>query len=173
MPVPRLKKADYDKLFCMYGKKYRLPKLYLKAVAICESALDERAYRFERNFWLRYLANNPEWKDREPTEVSASYGLMQPLFVVAVEMGFSGTPEELYNPVYNIEIGAKILRKNINMVHSKNYQSKYSDYEIATSKFNGGSWKNPSADGSLRNLKYMTKVMRVFHELKAKEKDCD
>ena len=172
MPVPKLK-VDYDKLFCMYGKKYRLPKLFLKAVAVCESALDEKAYRFELGFWNTYLKDNPQWKDREPSEVSASFGLMQLMFVVAYELGFRGTSEELCNPVINIELGAKLLRNHINTVHTKNFQSKYSDYEIALCRYNMGGYMNPDSGGNVRSTKYMEKVMRVFSDLKKKEKDCE
>ena len=165
MPLPKLN-VDYDKLFCMYGKKYHLSKLFIKAVAICESALDERAYRFESGFWTKYLKDNPEWKDKEPAEVSASYGLMQLMYVVAWELGFKATPEDLYNPVYNIELGAKLLRKHLDYVHKQNYQSPYSDQEIALARYNGGGWKNPDANGNIRNLKYANKVMMVYADLK-------
>lgn len=170
--MPPLTKLDYDKLFCKYGKENRLPKLFIKAVAVAESALDERAYRYEHNFWLKYLANHKDWKDREPSEVSASYGLMQLMFTTAHSLGFSGTPEELYNPVYNIALGAKLLRKNINIVHKRNMQSRYSDYEISLARYNGGGYKNIDKNGKLRNIKYVKKVMRIYRDLEKKEKEC-
>lgn len=165
-------KTDYDKLFCLYGKKYNLSKLLLKAVAICESSLDEKAYRFEPAFFRRYLANHPDWKDKDPAEVSASWGLFQLMWTTAHSLGFRGTSEELCNPVYNIELGTKLLRKNINLVHKKNYQSKHSDQEISLAKYNGGNYKNPDSGGNIRNIKYVKKVMRTWADLKKQEKEC-
>ena len=86
--------VDLDRILCTTAKKYGLEKLMLKAVCMVESAMQIQAYRFEQGFWDRYLKDNPKWQDQEPEAVSASYGLMQIMYVVAVENGFTGTPEE-------------------------------------------------------------------------------
>ena len=69
------------------------------------------AFRFESNFWATYLATNPTWKDRNPREVSASYGLCQVMFPVAVEHGFTGQPWELFAPTVSLEYGCRVLSK--------------------------------------------------------------
>ena len=68
------------------------------AVVEQESAGRFYAYRYEAEFFLRYLATKPEWKDRDPHEVAASFGLMQVMFPTAVELGFTGEPWDLFNP---------------------------------------------------------------------------
>lgn len=85
---------DLDKVFCMVSKKNRIEKLWLKAIAIVESNLDPKAYRFEPGFWERYLKNNPEWSDKDPKRVSASYGVMQLMYTTAWLLGFRGEPED-------------------------------------------------------------------------------
>jgi soluble lytic murein transglycosylase-like protein len=69
------------------------------------------AFRFEPDFWAKYLKNSPTWQDRLPREVSASYGLMQTMFPVAVEHGFTGQPWELFAPALSLEFGCRVLAK--------------------------------------------------------------
>jgi len=157
------------------AKNYRLKKLYLKAVAITESALNPRAYRYEPAFWERYLKDNPEWKDRNPNEVSASYGLMQLMFTTAHALGFDGSGEDLYNPVYNIELGAKLLRQLLDKVEADHLDisSQRHPCAIASARYNGGSRGNPGPDGTLRNQEYVDKVFRTWKRLTTEEKECD
>ena len=171
----KLSEKEQDKLFCMNARKYGLSKLLLKAVAITESSLDERAFRHEPNFWDRYLRNNPEWMDKDKAEVSSSYGLMQLMYVVAWEMGFRGIGEDLYNPVINVELGAKLIRHHLNRmfesgVAKKNWHLRPID--VAISRYNGGPGGNPNKRGVLRNQKYVDKVRRTWDVLIGREKDC-
>jgi len=171
-----LGKAEVDKLFCLCGKKYRLPKLLIKAVGVFESGLNQTAYRFEPAFFTKYLKNKPEWKDRDPSEVSASYGVMQLMFTTAVSLGYRGTGEELYNPVINIELGAKLLRKLLDKVLADKQFETFpwlSPISIALSWYNGGTTKNPDEKGNLRNEKYAIRVLKEWQNLKTKERECD
>lgn len=167
---------DLDRVLCGAAKRSGLPKLFLKAVAIVESSLDPRAYRFEQGFWDRYLANNPLWMDKDPQVVSASYGLMQIMFVVAYESGFIGTADDLYNPVINVELGAKILAKHLKNVEKEGVHVKYGLWPlmVAAARYNGGSGGNPDSTGRLRNQQYANKVRRVWNNLiQQEEKECD
>ena len=164
--------VDLDKIFCMNAKRYRLEKLLLKAVAMVESSLKVRAYRFEPAFFDRYLAKKDEWKTRDPNEVSASYGLMQIMFTTAHSLGFRGTAEELYNPVYNIGLGAKLLRQNMDGKKDTTNTALW-PMDIALARYNGG-WKgNPGDDGTLRNQSYVDKVKTAYWKLRGEEEDCD
>ncbi len=166
-----LSEKELDRIFCMMGRKYKIKRLILKAIGIVESNLEERAYRFEPKYWERYMKGKPEWEGRDVAEVSASYGLMQIMYGTAVWLGFKGTGEELYNPVINIELGAKLLRKLLDKVKSES--SALWSVEIALAKFNGGAWKNPDKFGKLRTQKYVDKVLDNWCKLKKKEKeDC-
>lgn len=182
MPVsaPHIKKnaKEYDKIFCMMAKKYGLKKLMLKALAIRESGLDPEAYRYEPAFWTRYLKDNPTWKDEDAALVSASWGLCQLMYVVAVELGFpkDGGSEDLCNPVINIELAAKYLRRWLDSIYKykicdKNFE--LLPITIALSRYNGGAGSNPDEYGKLRTQKYADKVMKTWKELIVEEKECD
>jgi len=171
-----LDKSALDKLFCMNSKKYGIPKLFLKGVAMTESSMMERAYRYEPGFWDRYLKDNPLWKDQDPAVVSASYGLMQLMYTTAYEMGWRGTQEDLWNPVYNIELGTKLIRRLVDKVVEQKLVEKYiwfSPLEIAMARYNGGRTGNPNEKGVLRNAKYVTKVIRNWRDFQSKEEECE
>lgn len=167
-----LSEKELDRIFCMMGKKYKIKKLILKAVAITESSLNERAYRYEPGFWNRYMKDKPEWEGKDMAEVSASYGLMQLMYPTATWLGWKGTGEDLYNPVINVELGAKLLRKLLDKV--KVESSALWSIEIALSQYNGGAWRNPDKFGKLRTQKYVDKVFDSWCKLRKKEKEeCD
>ncbi len=163
---------DFDKEFCLMGKKYHIRKLMLKAVATVESALDPKAYRFEKRFWEMYCANNPEWQDKVPEEVSASYGLMQIMYTTAHQWGFRRKPEDLYVPVFNIEIGTKVLRKFLDLVPEEYKVDPIFWMEAGLASYNGGRGRQID-NWKLRNQSYADKVMDIYFKLKKKEKECD
>jgi soluble lytic murein transglycosylase-like protein len=173
--VEELGPKELEKLFCLYGKKYAIKKLLLKAVAEVESGFNQTAYRYEPGFWKKYLEGKPEWKDRDPSEVSASYGLFQLMYTTATMLGFSGKGEDLYNPVINIELGAKLLRVLIDKVRKRQAwgTSRLWDIEIALACYNGGTVGNPDEKGNLRNQRYVDRVLEAYGRLKKIEKECD
>jgi soluble lytic murein transglycosylase-like protein len=67
------------------------------------------AFRYEPDFFTRYLANKPRYRDRNPREVSASYGLLQVMYPTAVDYGFTGEPWELFAPTVGLEVGCRIV----------------------------------------------------------------
>lgn len=165
---------ELDKLFCLYGKRYAIKKLLLKAVAEVESGFNQTAYRYEPGFWKKYLADNPEWKNQDPAVVSASYGLFQLMWTTAWSLGFRGTQEDLWNPVINIELGAKLLRVLIDKVRKRQAWegSRLWDIEIALACYNGGTTGNPDEKGNLRNQRYVDRVLEAYVSLRKKEKEC-
>ena len=165
---------DLEKVLCSTGKKYGLPKLYLKSVATIESSLNPLAYRYEPMFWERYLKNHEFWKTHDPKIVSASYGLFQVIYVTAYENGFVGQAEDLYNPVFNAQIAGKILAKHLERVEKSGVHVKFKTWPlfIATCRYNGGSGGNPDDQGNLRNKPYADKVFKTWAELIDKENEC-
>jgi soluble lytic murein transglycosylase-like protein len=168
--------AELDKLFCMWGKKYRIKKLLLKAVAMSESSMNQKAYRYEPAFWDRYLKDDPDWNTKDRAIVSSSWGLMQIMWTTAWSLGFRGTTgEELEDPATNIMLAAKLLRAHLDRVEAKGLCSTNSLWpiEIALALYNGGARGNPDENGKLRNQKYVDKVFREYCALRAKETECD
>lgn len=172
--------VDLDKIFCMNARKYGLGKLWLKALGIIESSLNPRAYRFEPAFWEKYLKNHPDWKDRDPKIVSASWGIGQIMFTTAWGLGLRTQPDEamaedLCNPVINIELYAKLLRQNLDKLQKDKLKLKFSwldMFAVALARYNGGSPLNPGEDGKLRNQHHVDNVTAAWFELKEKEAEC-
>lgn len=166
-----------DKSLCLAAKEYRLKKVDLKAICTVESAMDTRAYRYEHGFWNRYMKDNPEWRDSDPRITSASYGLMQLMYVVAVELGFSRSraPEELYDPLTNVMLGAKLIRKHLDYMaeNPKDIFKNYWPMELALAWYNGGRGNNPDPTGQLRNPEYVQKVrLAKWILITSGEEDC-
>jgi soluble lytic murein transglycosylase-like protein len=127
----------------------------LEALILTESSGLTNAYRFEPDFHRRYLAGKKEWEGKNPRRVSASYGLCQVMFPVAVELGFIGEPEDLFSPVVGIEYGAKKLAAELAWAKG--------NVDQALASYNGGrgNWKAETPQ------RYVTKVkanlLRVRH----------
>lgn len=170
-----INKKEINRIVCLTGNNYKLPPLLIKSMCYCESSYNERAFRHEPAFWKNYLANNPEWKDKDPAVVSSSYGLMQLMWTTAWALGFRGTQEELYKPETNVDLGVKLLRQLVDQSLAMPTLSQFpwlSPLDIALARYNGGKYKNPLEPMSLplgrltnlRNMKYVTRILRTWEE---------
>lgn len=99
----------YDLLIADAAQKYNVPFAWVKGIMWKESSFNPDAYRPER-------AIN-----------DASYGLMQLLLKTARGLGFSGTPDALYDPLINIDLGVKLLGQLIRS-YGENLSRVYSAY---------------------------------------------
>jgi len=140
------------------------------AVVMQESNGWTSAFRHESEFWDKYLKRNPLWKDRNPREVSSSYGLMQVMYVVAVEHGFTGKPWELFDPAVGLEYGCRVLAKLFTWARSQYTGLASAEQAIvrraALAAFNGGRGGN-GPNGPLRNRDYADEVLRRYQKIKA------
>jgi len=100
----------YDDLIMSASMTYNVPFHWIKAIIGAESNFNPNAYR------------------EEPAIGDASYGLMQILYRTAVEMGFTGRPENLFDPALNITLGTKYLAKLIEKYGSSSFERIYSAY---------------------------------------------
>lgn len=131
------------------ANKYGLQPALVEAQVLVESSGRSHAYRFEPDFWMRYLKGKPEWEKYAPHEASASYGLMQIMFPVAVELGFTGKPEDLFRPEVNLEFGCKKLARLMKWAKGNEMQ--------ALAAYNGG--KGGNSKPPFRNQAYALKVL--------------
>lgn len=161
-----------DRIFCVTAKEFGVERELLKAIGVVESNLKPNAYRFEPKYWERYMKDNPEWKDRDPKEVSSSYGIMQIMYPTAVAAGFTGPPEELFNPVISIRLGAKLFMSWYNEA-LKLKGCKAWPTEIALARYNGGKVGNPRDDGTLRNQEYVDKVKVAYWKVRQSMRGCN
>jgi hypothetical protein len=109
-----------------------------------ESSWNTYAIRSERGFWARY---GKSYRDHFPKEVwlrypeifSASYGLMQVMYPVALELGAKlRFPTELCDPELGIEWGCRILRKKLDVAKGNIMK--------ALQFYNGGGNKNYASE---------------------------
>lgn len=139
-------KQDFDDLFKKWGLRHGVEWTLLKALAIVESSLNPNAV-------------NPS---------DPSHGIMQ-IFCDAVcqtcpcrnKLNVAGwenaTPERLFDPDFNIMIGAQIIKWNIDTYGFKR--------GIAT--YNAWSARLDPIDGPFRNQAYVDKVLREWTGLNA------
>jgi soluble lytic murein transglycosylase-like protein len=132
----------------------------VQAVCLIESSGRTHAYRPEPAFWDRYLKGKPEWDGANPARVSASYGLMQVMFPVAVEHGMARTepPEYLFVPLIGLDYGCRVLAARLEWARG--------DLRAALASYNGGKGGN-TPGGVLRNGVYADKVLAQLATVQA------
>lgn len=126
-----------------------LPADVIEAIVQVESAGRADAFRFEPMFWERYLVTSPTYRDQNPRRVSASYGLMQVMYPVAIERGYHGEPEGLFVPAVSLEFGCRHLRYLLNIAMKGNM-------DAAIAAYNGGPAGN--FEPPYHNAAYLAKV---------------
>jgi soluble lytic murein transglycosylase-like protein len=134
------------------AERHGLSPDLVQAVCLIESSGQTHAYRAEPAFWDRYLKGKPEWDGSNPSRVSASYGLMQVMFPVAVEHGMARTepPEYLFVPLIGLTYGCLVLQRRLEWAGG--------DVRAALASYNGGKGGNKPG-GPLRNGAYADKVL--------------
>lgn len=124
--------------------KYGLDVALLNAQIQVESAGDPFALRYEINFYHTYLKNNEHALSKEYGPLGAcSYGLMQIILEVAMELGFGDRPEKLFVPNIGLAYGAAKMQSLLKWSNN--------DYDRALSAYNAGK-------GSPFNHIYVNKV---------------
>lgn len=147
------------------ANSYGLDPQLVAAIVWQESRGHSDAYRFEPAFFLRYLSRKPEWKDKNPRRVSASYGLTQILHVTAYEMGFRGEPEELFLPRTNLHYGCQKLKSLFDWVAGFPV-SPDTRLRAAIAAYNGGRGGNtPGKPLRPTNAQYADRVLATLNEL--------
>ena len=142
-----------------------LDPILVGAVAQTESSCRTDAFRHEPQFWLRYMKPSPKYAHLNPRRYSSSYGLMQPMWVVAVEEGFDPSlpPEHLFVPELSLEYGCKRLKKCLEWADGHSGTAK--DRLLSgLAAYNGGR-NSAQAPPNPRNIKYALKVWSYVQEL--------
>lgn len=147
-----------DPLIKQYAKKFDLDWYVVKAVCIKESSLDPWAVRYEKSYHEGKRFLNPSFYAKlngitvatEEVLQSMSWGLMQPLGVVARECGFERSLPELCLPHNSLETGCRKLKSLIKK-HGKIIDS-LAAYNAGSGNIKGG-------------LPYAMAVMSIVDEL--------
>lgn len=113
----------WEKLANETAATHGLPGDLVLAMIWQESAGKPWSYRFEPAFWDRYLAGKPAWTrgltggalELWTRRCSASYGLLQVMYPVAVELGLpvQAEPEILFEPRTSLSYGCRKLSREM------------------------------------------------------------
>lgn len=163
-------RTRYTKEIIVAAKEHGLDPDVVEAMVLQESAGNTDAFRFEPDFWNRYLKGKPEWAGKNPRRVSSSYGLMQIMFPVALEDGMAvGTPPEmLFIPEVGLKAGCTRLQK-LMVWADTGWPAVSPDARqmAALAAYNGGRGGNTPADSPPRNGTYARQVLAKLADLRA------
>lgn len=110
--IPQIFKNEnlYDNIIEKYSKMYNVPFPLIKAIITRESNFNPKSYRFESH------------------RNDASYGLIQILYQTAKGLGYTGTPEGLYDVDTNVKYGTLYLSALLK--HYKNLPDVIASYNM-------------------------------------------
>ena len=156
----------YRPLIEAVATQHGLPPLLVAAVAQRESAFKADAFRHEPQFWVRYMKSSPQYHHLHPRRYASSYGLMQPMWVVAVEEGLDQArpPEVLFVPEESLEYGCRRLRKCLDWAKQFVGASEKEALLSGLAAYNGGR-NAANKPPNPRNIAYALRVWQHMIEL--------
>ena len=154
-------RAELEALAEREAQRWNLQPALVKAVIEVESSWNPKARRYER----KRDEKRGNGKDDGEREINASWGLMQLMSYTAVALGFPETwPFSLlYAPEINLYLGCKLLSQLIRQCKDYEKEPWHLDpVTVALARYNGGAYGNPRHDGTLRNIRYVNKVLKAM-----------
>lgn len=160
----------YKEMIADYAGRVSLDPLLVAAVCWQESSFNTNAFRFEPDFWNRYLKPNPKYRDLNPQRVSSSYGLMQVMYCRVHEDKLTDNdalpPEHLFVPEMGLRTGTQFLAELVAWAKTKTTDPVLAT-RAALAAYNGGRGGNdPSKDSPLKCGKYAGEVLAKLDELR-------
>ena len=160
----------YKSLIAETAVRYGLNVPTVAAICWKESSFNTDAFRYEPDFWNRYLKPKPQYRHLNPRRVSSSYGLMQVMYCRVLEDKVADNdawdPELLFIPVNGLDIGCAFFLELVQWAATKTTDPAQVRL-AALAAYNGGRGGNdPSKDNPLRNGTYAREVLarRVIME---------
>lgn len=157
-------RTRYKKEIDSAATKWDLDPLLVEAVVVQESGGNTDAFRFEPDFWNRYLKQNPKYRGLNPRRVSSSYGLMQVMYCRILEDKIADndawSPELLFVPENGLDVGCGLLYELLKWAGTLPLPSGLTVEEIALAAYNGGRGGNDGRTIPLRNGKYAREVLQ-------------
>jgi hypothetical protein len=139
---------------------FGLDRFLLRAQVVAESAGDEFAFRFERDFFDRYIRTHDAAAKKFGPFAACSVGLLQVMVETAYEIGFTGQPWDLFTPKIGLFWGATYFRKQLDRFGGDAY--------VALIAYNGGPG-TASQGPPYPNRKYADKVTKLAAEMASGE----
>lgn len=126
----------------------------VESVVFQESSGRADAFRHEPGYFERYVKGQAPWAAYDPRRVASSYGLMQIMFPTAVQYGYDGEPEGLFDITTNLTLGCQILRDLLDRFGQ--------DPLKALAAYNGG----PSGIGRAAPMHYAHTVVQRYDRIR-------
>lgn len=148
--------------------KYALDPILVEALVVQESAGNCDAFRFEKDFWNRLMKPQAKYRGLNPRRYSSSYGLMQIMWAVATERGWSADlpPELLFVPETALDLGCKQLRHLFDLIKLKVPTATPEQLTNSVlASYNGGWGGNLPGAAPLRQQRYATEVLAKYAQL--------
>lgn len=148
------------------AQKHNLDPILVEAIVVRESAGNADAFRFEPDFYNRYIKPKKMFPGQNPRRVSSSYGLMQIMYPVAVERGYPTNlhPELLFVPETGLDYGCQQFRHLTDRMDAKYPAALPYDKQVAIlASYNGG-FQGPDALRP-RNKEYALGVLQNYKTL--------
>jgi len=159
-------RTRYTALIKQVAEKHGLHPDLVEGIVLQESAGNTDAFRFEPDFWNRYLKTNPKYRHLNPRRVSSSYGLMQVMYCRLLEDKIAANdawePELLFIPENGLDIGCAFFKELLTWAEGLTLPADkpITFIEVALAAYNGGRGGNdPSKNWPLRNGKYAREVL--------------
>ena len=122
--------------------RYNVPASLIFAHMKEESTFDQNAYR------------------PEPSLGTASYGLLQLLLPTAKSLDSRATPDALYDPEYNVNLGTALMAKNL-IRYGGSLTDEAASYNAGTAwKNENGEYTNSKGDTKVNG--YVNRIMRNY-----------
>lgn len=156
-------RTAYTDLIQRVANEEHLPFALLEAQVVEESSGNPFAFRFEPAFFQHYIRNNPKAVAKSYGPLAAcSYGLLQIMLEVAVEHGFTGRPEDLFDPYRGLSAGAAYLKHLWDMAGGTD-----DAYKTALLCYNGGPalLHVPQAAWPVGPRAYVTNIYRMAGQI--------
>lgn len=147
-------KSPYREAIALAANKYELDPQLVEALVLQESAGKADAFRQEPAFWARYCAHDPRFADEDPRRIASSYGLMQVMYTTALDHGYGGQPEGLFDIATNLEFGCRVLAR---------LRRRFTKPELYLAAYNGGI----GGVGQPQPTQYAASVLSRYARLKA------
>ena len=131
------------------ANQFNLRSDLLAAQILVESSGDPYAFRFESEYFDRYIRDHASAKGYAFGPLAAcSFGLLQILLETAIEHGFTDRPEQLFDPRVGLTFGAKYLSHCLN--------ASAGNYHLALARYNGAGTRASAYADKVFSLAHVT-----------------
>lgn len=160
-------RTRYGREIQVAAAKWALDPLLVEAIVVQESGGNTDAFRFEPDYWNRYLKGNPRYAKLNPRRVSSSYGLMQVMYTRVLEDKVADDdvwePELLFIPENGLDIGCGMFAELLAWAKTLAPVAGVTVEHIALAAYNGGRGGNdPNKNLPLRNGVYAKQVLAKY-----------